>query len=223
MADKVSENKNKLLGIVLDSKLPFKGQINNLCKKASQNLNALAKVVPYICLEKKENSYESICITSQFGYYPLVWMFHSRDLNNKVNYLHERELRITYGDKSSSFQELLKKYNSVSIHHRNIQALAIEMFKVKNNAAPEIMKERTFPPKMRPYDLRNNNSFKRRRANSVWHGTESVSCLGPKLWDLVPNEIKESVSFNAFKFKIGESLRDVHVEYTKYILGKWDL
>ena len=147
-------------------------------------------------------------------------MFHSRDLNNKVNSLHERELRIIYDDKSSSFQELLKKYNSVSIHHRNIQALAIEMFKVKNNAAPETMKERTFPPKMSPYDLRNNNSFKRRRANSVWHGTESVSCLGPKIWDLVPNEIKESVSLNAFKFKIGESLRDVHVEYTKYILGK---
>ena len=54
----------------------------------------------------------------------------------------------------------------------------------------------------KPYDLRNNNSFKRRRVNSVWHGTESVSYLGPKIWDLVPNEIKESESLNGFKFKI---------------------
>ena len=51
-------------------------------------------------------------------------MFHSRSLNNKINFLHERALRITYGDRSSSFENLLKKENSVSIHHRNIQALA---------------------------------------------------------------------------------------------------
>ena len=67
-------------------------------------------------------------------------MFHSRGLNNKITSLQERELRITYCDRSSSFQDLLKKDNSVSIHHRNIQALATEMFKVKNNIAPEIMK-----------------------------------------------------------------------------------
>ena len=75
------------------------------------------------------------------------------------------------------------------------------MFKVKNNIALEIMKE-LFAPKLSPYDLRNNNSLKRRRVNSFWHGTESVSYLGPKLWDLLPNEMKESESLNGFKFKI---------------------
>ena len=74
------------------------------------------------------------------------------------------------------------------------------MFKLKNNIAPEIMKE-LFAPKMSPFDLCNNNSFKTRRVNSVWHGTES-SYLSSKIWDLVPNEIKESESLNAFKFKI---------------------
>ena len=53
------------------------------------------------------------------------------------------------------------------------------MFKVKNNIAPEIMKE-LFAPKMSPYDLHNSNSFKRRTVNSGWHGTESVAHLGPK-------------------------------------------
>ena len=55
---------------------------------------------------------------------------------------------------------------------------------------------------MSPYDLNNNNSIKRRRVNSVWHGTESLSYLGPKIWDLAPNETKASESLNAFKFKI---------------------
>ena len=54
--------------------------------------------------------------------------------------MHERALRVTYGVRSPSFEDLLKKDNSVSIHHRNIQALATEMFKVENNIAPEIMK-----------------------------------------------------------------------------------
>ena len=75
-------------------------------------------------------------------------MFHNRG-SNKTNYLHEKALRITYGDRSSSFQDLLKKDNSVSIHHRNIQALTNEMFKFKNNIALEIMKE-IFAPKMSP-------------------------------------------------------------------------
>ena len=116
-------------------------------------------------------------------------------------------LRITYGDKSSSFQDLLKKDNSVSIHHRNKQALATDMFKVKNNIALEIVKD-LFPLKMSPCEFRNNNSCKRRRVNSAWHSTESVSYIGPKIWDLVPNEIKESQSLNAFKFKIKRWVSD---------------
>ena len=67
-------------------------------------------------------------------------MFHSRSLNNKINSLHERALRITYGQRSSSFQDLLEKDNSVSISHTNIQALVAEMLKVEYNIAPEIMK-----------------------------------------------------------------------------------
>ena len=68
-------------------------------------------------------------IESQFGYCPLIWMFHSRGLNNKINRIHERALRITYNDKLSSYGELLTKDRSLRIHHRNIRALAIEIYK----------------------------------------------------------------------------------------------
>ena len=69
-------------------------------------------------------------IQSQFGYCPLIWMFYSRGLNNKRNLIHERALRSTYNDKSSSYGELLTKNRSVTIHHRNIIALAIKIYKV---------------------------------------------------------------------------------------------
>ena len=59
-------------------------------------------------------------IESQFGYCPLVWMFHSRSLNNRINHIHERALRIVYKDYYSSFEELLEKDKSFTIHERNI-------------------------------------------------------------------------------------------------------
>ena len=52
---------------------------------------------------------------SQFSYCPLVWMFHGRGKNNKVNRIHERGLPIIYNDKKSTFYELLEKDGSVSI------------------------------------------------------------------------------------------------------------
>ena len=67
---------------------------------------------------------------AQFNYYPIVWVFHSPSLNNKMNRLHECCLRIIYNDKRSNFTDLLVKDNSASIHRNNIHSLAVEMFKL---------------------------------------------------------------------------------------------
>ena len=68
-------------------------------------------------------------------------MFFSRKANSKTNYIHERSLRIMYKDNISFSEELLKKDKSFCIHPRNIQSLAIELFKVKSNLANRIMCE----------------------------------------------------------------------------------
>ena len=78
---------------------------------------------------------------SKLNYCLAIWIFHSRTLNNKINRLHERCLRTKYNDKLSNFEELLHKDNFVSIRHNNINALAIEMYKVVNGMSPEIMNE----------------------------------------------------------------------------------
>ena len=128
-------------------------------------------------------------------------MFHSRRLNNKINSKHERALRITYQDNTSTFQELLNKDNSVPIHHRNLQVLATEMFKIHRGLSPEILRK-TFVSKTSLYNLRRNDTFEKRKVYSVYHGTESSSFLGPKLWDLVPVELKQSKTRYSFKLKI---------------------
>ena len=62
-------------------------------------------------------------VISQFNYCPLVWMFHSRKLNHRINSIHERALRVTYQDYQSTFLQLLQKDNSVTIYQRNLQVL----------------------------------------------------------------------------------------------------
>ena len=113
--DMESEDNQILLGITIDSNLSFNKNINNLCKKASAKLNALTRISGYMGLPKRWVRMKSF-ITSQFGCCPLIWMFHSRALNNKINSIHERALRITYNGSKSTFEELLNKDNSVSIH-----------------------------------------------------------------------------------------------------------
>ena len=68
-------------------------------------------------------------------------MCHSRANNGKINRLHERCLRIIYSDKQSSFETLLEKDGSVSAHNRNLQILATEMYKIKNDLSPLIVTE----------------------------------------------------------------------------------
>ena len=115
----------KILGITFDCKLKFNKIIEDICQKASQKLNALAKLAPYMGTTKKRILMKAF-FKSQFTC-PLVRMCCNRFLNTKINRLHERCLWIVYNDKKSSFDELLVKDGSVSIHHQNMQKLAAEM------------------------------------------------------------------------------------------------
>ena len=183
-----SSTNEKLLGIHIENTLQFDKHVTAICNKVSHKLLALNRVSCYMN-EKQKRVIMKAFITSQFGYCPLVWMFHSRKLNNLINRLHERSLRIAYHDDLSSFEELLIKDRSVTIHHRNIQLVAIEIYKVINNISPEIMHE-IFQTKDARYNLRSNDNLKSSRARSVKNGTETLRFMGPKIWKIVPKDLK---------------------------------
>lgn len=98
-------------------------------------------------------------IFPQFIYCPLVWMCHRRKLNNKMNSLHERTLRIVYQDKKPFFKELLQRDKSVTIHVRSLQYLTIEIFKVQNGLAPKLMCEIFYFIEDENYNLKIGQSF----------------------------------------------------------------
>ena len=195
-----SSDSVKLLGITIDKKLNFNDHVSKLCKKASCKLHALARISKFMSQEKLRLLLKSF-IESQFSYCHLVWMFHSRTLNNRINKLHERGLRLVYKDSHLTFEELLRKDNSFTVHHRNLQKLATEMYKVENKLSPSIMKT-IFPERSIPYNLRNKNNFKSSNVRTVYYATETISFRGPKTWDLVPEDIKSSKTLGAFKSKI---------------------
>ena len=102
----------KLLGITIDSKLNFKEHLEGIIKKASRKVNVLSRITPCMNFTEPKLLMNSF-FTSQFNYCPLVWMCHNRTINNKINRLHEKYLRIVYNDNKSSFQELLGKDKGV--------------------------------------------------------------------------------------------------------------
>ena len=108
-------------------------------------------------------------------------------------------MRDVYGDKQSSFEELLEKDSSVSIHKRNFQILATEMYKVSKSMSPPQITESFAQRNEHPYNLRNNTKFLQAFLNSVCCGTESILYLGPKIWGMVPDTYKNIDSLRNFK------------------------
>ena len=127
--------------------------------------------------------------------------FHNKRYNNMINCLHERMLKIVYKDYRSSFAELLFEDKSLTVHHRNVQKLAIEMNKVKNELCPKIMLD-LFKEVTHPYNLRNSLICGSYKIKTVRYGTETITYLGPKIWSIIPDEIKESASLETFRQKI---------------------
>ena len=137
--------------------LSFEEHVSDNSKKASQKLNALTRIPSYMDIQKRRAIMKSF-ITLQFSYCPSVCMFHSRKLNNKINAIHQKVLSLAYCDKHSTFQQFLEKDNSVSLHHRNLQVLVTEMFKVNMNLSPDLRND-IFIKTTNPYTLQGNGTF----------------------------------------------------------------
>ena len=124
---------------------------------------------------------------------------------NVKNSTEEKLLGIKFGAKSlyqnnvSSFIDLLEQNNSVTIHQRNLQVLVTEICKLRKDLAPDITKN-LFEITKRFYSFRSKaNHSKREHIRTTKNGIQSVRLLGPNIWDLVPNNIRNCNSLNKFK------------------------
>ena len=153
--------------------------VKSLWKRASQKLNALSRVTYQLDFNQRKLLLNAF-ITPQFSYAPVVWMFCSRKQNHHISRIHKRALRVVYKYHNSSFVEHLEKDDSCKINDINITKLVTEIFKVKMNLAPGIMKE-VFEIVEDPYDLRNELKLKSRKIYSVRYGIETTSFVGARV------------------------------------------
>ena len=127
---------------------------------------------------------------SQFAYCPLVFVFCNRSLNKRISKLRERSLRMLYRDYNSTFTQLSEKNNTITLHMKNLQFLAMKMYKMKNQIQPRLLSE-IVTLRETSYNFRTTSEFRPYDPKTVHQGTESLSFLGPKIWDLVPSNIKD--------------------------------
>ena len=211
----------KLLGITIYSALSFDMHVIKLCKKANQKFHALARLSNYMEQDKLRLIMKAF-ITSQFSYCPLVRMFHSRGLNQRINKIHEKSLRLVYNDNLSPFAELLAKDNSVTIHVRNLQVLATEIYKAINKLSPTIIKN-IFDLKNISYNLRTGPTFRTNNVKTVKYGIETLSYRGPKTWSLVQRASKVQKHYYNLNLKLKHgNLLVVTANYAKCIFQIWD-
>ena len=187
---KLWESSNvKLLGVNIDNHLKFDKHLSGICSKASQKLNILTRLAKFLTFEQKRFIFKSF-FESQFKYCSLVWMFHSRSLNSKINRLHKRALRLVYNDFASTFDELLEKYGSFTVHHSNIQVLAIELHKIIHGTSTSGLGD--LLSRNNNTQLRSRNEFSIPRVRTEQYGKSSLRYLAPLIWQIIPVDIKNA-------------------------------
>ena len=122
-------------------------------------------------------------MTSHSSYFQIVWIFHCRKINERMNHINERALRIIYKDLNSPFQKLFKVGNSFNTHHKNLQKRLNEIFKVKTVLSPEL-KNDIFEFIEKPNSPRATSHFRSGKIHTAKFGIETPCYLGPKLWNL---------------------------------------
>ena len=186
----------KLLGIQIDNKLKLNKHIHGLCSKVHHKVSAFARLNTYLSPDQATKICHTI-ILSNFNYCPLLWLFSSDAANDEINRAPKRCLRILYQDYESSFQLLLSRDNSQTIHVKNLQKLMTEIYKSTKKLNLSYLWE-FHERKETTYDLRTKDLCKLPKIKKRY-GAESLSFRGSLLWNTISDKIKQSPSLAAFK------------------------
>ena len=150
--------KQKILEIIIDEKIIkswFKSHVENFYKKILQNILTLGRLSRYLSNDVQKSLIFKSVIRPQFSYCPVVWFFCSRQTNKMID---KRALRIALNDQTGDFKTLLAESSNIFNHHKNIQTLMTDVYKIQNKLAPLIM-ETMLERKTIPYNLRNLQGF----------------------------------------------------------------
>ena len=160
-----------------------------MCKEAGKKINTLARIAPYLNKDKRKLFMKTSVLTF-FNYCSLVWMYCSRKNNKLINNIHETIFNYFHNDFSSSFEQLLLKDNTVTIHTRNLKQLATEIYETIYHENPSFMED-IFSIIDSPYNLR-GLTLTRNKPSTITYGLDIVSYRCQEVWNSIPTEIASS-------------------------------
>ena len=128
-------------------------------------------------------------------------MFCSKTANNSINKIHKRTLRLVYDMDDGTFEDLLIKDKSRTVHDNNIHTLMVEIFKSVHHLSPPIMWD-LFDLKPHKYNLRSTHLLKLPATKTSRYGIQALCFRGSLLWNSLPSKYKEITNLEAFKTQI---------------------
>ena len=194
------EENVKLLGVTIDFQLNFNVKVSNICKRATKQLNVLKRIGKHLCRLGKLNINHSF-ILSNFNYCPFTWHFCGEVNTKKIENIQERALRFIYSDYSSSYESLLIKSQLPSLKVRRTRTIALESFKILNDLSPAYLNDLlTF--KNHSYNFRYQRTVVVQQVRTDKHGSRSFRSTAVKIWNSLPQHLRDISSFGVFKNQI---------------------
>ena len=190
-----SSTEVQLLGLSIDSKLNFETHITHLCQKSACQLNALIRLAKFLNFKEKNILINSF-VYSDFNYCALVMHFCSKKSLLKIENIQKRALRFLLNDYESDYENLLTSSSKVTMEIRRLRNIASEVFKTLRCENPKYMIDLFETQKN---SLSRASDLKIPSRNSVTFGDNSLRCLGPKIWNSLPTNLKTCSDYKNFK------------------------
>ena len=182
----------KLLGVTIDDKLKFDLHVNNLCKKASKQVNILSRFKRIFKKDEKAVIYRTF-ILANFNYCPIVWSFCGQTQMRQMEKIQERALRFLLNDFKSNYEKLLEEAGCESLHLRRLKTIACKVYKSINVLNPSYMFD-LFKRKEMTYDFRDGHVLVQPDFKKIRYGKNTFSYYGAHIWNLLPNNLKEEAN-----------------------------
>ena len=133
-----------------------------------------------------------------FLYCSIVWHFCSSHCSYKMEKIQKRALRVVLNDYQASYQDLLNEVSRPTLYVSRVKAIAIEMFKCVKNISPIFLKN-MFAYQDQPYELRGGSKFIQPLVRTTSFGINSFRYEGTKIWNNLPQQIKNANDVKEFK------------------------
>ena len=187
----------KVLGVNIDEGLSYAMHIDSICAKANAKLSALKRLSRFLTTDCKLSLLRSF-IVCHFLYCAVLLHFAPKKSKDKMEKIVYRGLKMVFSDYNGDYEELLKRANMDSLELQRQKSIVVEMYKCLQGIGPKYLSD--------IFKFRRNGRrgpiSNELRANTAKYGTHSLRVYGPKLWNKLDKDLRESVSLPAFKKKL---------------------